>query len=244
LWHDLGSGRDEAVVRALRAESEHRWQERRRRRALVAQVALCVVVPALYIAAGVGLTIRRTPAPPPRATVPVAPQTQPLITSLPAPLCPNADGLEDDVRVEAVTRELRSLRAAAGRAAPHERPAKRSPLANNDITRGIANIRSGFTRCGNAAPSSRGLVWVTAVIAPSGFVTRARATGDFAGTAVGRCLAAAVATAEFPLSNHSVTTEFPIALLPEPAAFGCPATITQARLLRERLRPAIIVRQH
>ena len=142
-----GSGRDEVVIRALRAESERRWQARRRRRALIAEVGLCVVVPALlYIGAGVALTTRcKVPA---RAAVPVAPraQQQPLITPLPAPVCPNDDGLEDDERVAAVTRDFRMMRLAARLSAPAERsrPAQRSALANSDITRGINDIRRRF----------------------------------------------------------------------------------------------------
>jgi len=237
-WHheavSIGArGRDEEVLRALRAASDRRWQARRRRRALIAKVGLCFVLPTLYMAGVAALTSRCKP--PPRS-VPPAPRPPPPPIA-PLPTCPAVDGLEDEQRADAIARELRALRASSGRAPAAKAGCKSCKPPADDSTQSALNaIIDTYTRCHRAAPSSRGEVVVKAVVAPDGWVARTRVTAQPEATAAASCFAAAVATAQFARSN-GFTVEVPFFTRPERAPWACPETVTAKR--RRQLTEAI-----
>lgn len=223
-----GRGRDEDVVRALRAASERRRQARRQRRARIVRivrVGLCVAVPVLGLATVVG-TRSTCKRPPPVAQQPV--RTPPLVAPMPAPpVCPHDDGLEDDDRVGAITSAFEAIPASARRT-PIACWRSRSCDLPRDAMGDFVDIKDQYARCFQAAPSAYGAITVKAAVARDGRV-RTRVVAPPEARAVGRCLAAAVGSVGFPPSS-GFATEMPFRKWADAEPPGCPETVTARRL--------------
>jgi hypothetical protein len=79
-------------------------------------------------------------------------------------------------------------------------------LSRDAIRRGMSRVADRVKQCADKQSEP---VYVTVTIAKSGSVSKAVATGAFAGTSVGRCVARAVLSASFPPSLKETTVKYP-----------------------------------
>jgi hypothetical protein len=94
-------------------------------------------------------------------------------------------------------------------------PALPASLTPDDIRSGMAAVRGAAQACYGKF-QAKGLVKIRAKISPAGQVTSAEASGDFAGTPTGACVAAAVKGAHFPkVSGQGLTVTYPFMLAEE-----------------------------
>ncbi|MCE9579482.1 MAG: hypothetical protein K8W52_40545 [Deltaproteobacteria bacterium] len=84
-----------------------------------------------------------------------------------------------------------------GSKAPEKAVLDKKELTSNDIRKGMGSATSTAKACFDQFGVA-GTVGVRAVVAPSGQVTKVVATGSFAGTPTGSCVAAAVQGVSFP----------------------------------------------
>jgi hypothetical protein len=89
------------------------------------------------------------------------------------------------------------LGSAKPKADPHEAKPAKTELSREDIKKGMGGAQGDAQGCFDSFGIA-GTVKIKATVAPSGAVTKAEATGEFAGTPTGRCVAAAVKSVSFP----------------------------------------------
>jgi hypothetical protein len=93
--------------------------------------------------------------------------------------------------------------------ASRDAKAEKEQLSRLDIQRGMNRVSAEVKKCGNGSAMS---VVVAVSILRTGKVSNAVATGSFAGSDTGRCVAKAVRDARFPRASRDITVKYTFTL--------------------------------
>lgn len=138
----------------------------------------------------------------PAEAVQVAEPAAPVAAQLPS-VAPNGTNFD------AITARIEGRDESAAAAAPEAAPALPERPSRGDVARALRAVQSAVDAC----TSDVGVATVRLTVSGDGTVTAASATGDYAGTSAGGCMADAVRGARFPaFSAASMTIAYPFTL--------------------------------